>query len=96
MATWITGKKFAFTEANVDNSPNADGVYGLVRGPKNTIVYIGRGNIRERLQSHFNGDDSCIAKSQPTAYYREVCSNSVAREKELLRAYSTLCNEKIG
>jgi hypothetical protein len=94
--SWITGKKFAFTEENVDRSPDEQGVYGLVKGSNETIVYIGRGNIRERLQAHFGGDNSCITRSAPTSYYREPCSNSVAREKELLRAYATLCNEKIG
>jgi excinuclease UvrABC nuclease subunit len=93
---WIAGDKYPFTRQNVDRSPEGKGVYGLVKDANETIVYIGRGNIRERLQAHFNGDNDCITEQAPTHYYREVCSNSIAREKELLRAYRTLCNEKIG
>lgn len=94
--TWTSGQKYDFTQANVDNSPNNDGVYGLVKGAEATMVYIGRGNIRDRLQSHYRGDNQCITMERPTHYYREVCAYPEAREKELLQAYSTLCNKKVG
>jgi len=93
---WIEGKKYDFNQKNVDNSPDEDGVYGLVRGQQETIVYIGQGNIRDRLKSHFRGDNPCITREKPTEYYREVCDDPEAREKELLDSYSTLCNKKAG
>ena len=93
---WISGKKYDFTQENVDRSPDDDGVYALLRGAEGTIVYIGRGNIRERLQAHFGGDNPCISRAKPEHYRREVCSDSVSREKELLIAFKTVCNKKVG
>jgi hypothetical protein len=93
---WISGDKYAFTQENVDKSPNSDGVYGLVRGDGETKVYIGGGNIRSRLQSHFGGGNSCITREKPTHYYREVTQNWTSREKELIGAYDPICNKKVG
>lgn len=96
MADWISGKAYDFTQDNVDKSPDADGVYGLVRGKEQAVVYIGQGNIRDRLQSHFRGDNACITSARPDSYYREICSNPKAREKELFESWTTLCNKKVG
>ena len=44
-----------FTQAQIETiNPNQSGVYGLLRA--NAWIYLGRGNIRERLLGHLHGD----------------------------------------
>lgn len=86
---WIIGQEYYFIAENADRSPDHDGVYALVRGDK--VIYIGSGNIRERLQRHFKGDNPCITREAPTAYYRETCPDYRERERELREAYPPLC-----
>ena len=45
-------------------SPDQIGVYGLFR--VNQWVYVGRGDIRQRLLDHLNGDNPCITRNAPT------------------------------
>lgn len=49
----------AFTRANIENlNPNQLGCYGLyIQGE---WIYIGRGDIRQRLLDHLNGDNDLI------------------------------------
>lgn len=94
--SWLSGSKYAFSEENVDRSPDDDGVYGLVKGEAETKIYVGSGNIRDRLQSHFRGENPCIKREEPTHYYREVRSDYKEREKELIEAYDPVCNRKVG
>ena len=91
---WISGSRYEFTQQNVDLSPDADGIYGLVR--RDTKIYLGGGNIRDCLQSRYRGGDPCIKREKPTDYYREVCSDWKNREKELIVAYDPICNRRIG
>jgi hypothetical protein len=84
----ISGDKYAFTNENVDKSPTDNGAYALYDGA--TTIYFGRASgtdtIRARLQSHKRGDEgSCTQKA--TDYRREVCTNPISREKELLEEY---------
>ena len=89
---WIIGNRYEFQQQNGDGSPNADGVYGLVRG--GTKIYVGGGNIRNRLQSQYRGDNPCIKLEKPSHCYREARSDWKNREKEL--AYDPICNKQIG
>jgi len=58
-------KSRPFTRANVKSlNPNQKGCYGLYH--KDAWVYVGKGDIRERLLSHLSGDNSCITSSHPT------------------------------
>lgn len=91
---WISGNRYEFHQQNVDGSPNADGVYGLVRGE--TKIYVGGGNIRNGLQSHYRGDNPCIKLEKPSHYYRQARSDWKNREKELVEAYDPICNKQIG
>ena len=70
------------------------GVYGLYKGDR--WIYIGRGDIRERLLAHLNGDNPCITREAPTHWVDEVTAAHVAREQELLREISTACNQRVG
>jgi hypothetical protein len=99
----ITDGKYQFTQLNVDLSPNNIGVYELL--DSYIEIYIGRASetdtIRNRLQSHLRGDEGTCTK-QATHYRRQVCSNPVSRETELLEEYKHFhgglprCNQRIG
>jgi len=74
---------------------NQNGVYGLFNG--STCIYIGKGDIRERLLAHLNGDNPCITKSRPTHWTGEVLAGDPSnREKELIIELRPACNQKIG
>jgi len=97
----IQGELYAFTKENVDNSPDKQGVYALYLN--GDVIYYGRAtaSIRNRLQSHYRGDEGLCTK-QAKSYKREVCSNPVAREVQLLEEHKRLygrlprCNERVG
>jgi hypothetical protein len=91
---WIDGDKYDFTRQNVNNSPNEEGVYGLVRGVEK--IYVGGGNIRARLQSHFKGENPSVKKAKSTHYYREPLNDWAKREKELVNAFDPICNNQPG
>lgn len=84
----IEGKKYPFTQENVDNSPTDKGVYALY--DDEIIINIGKGDgengIRARLQAHKRGDEGDCTKNA-SHYRREVCSNPTTRERELLQEY---------
>lgn len=78
-------------------NPNQNGVYGIA----NTThwVYVGKGDIRERMLAHYNGDNSCIVLKQPTRWTAEVFTDKSkvdAREKELILELTPSCNKKVG
>jgi hypothetical protein len=86
-----------FTRQNIEAiNPSLSGVYGLFK--EGAWVYVGKGNIRERLLAHLNGDNSFILKALPTHWVDEVCNDPVmsAREKQLILEFSPLCNQKVG
>lgn len=86
----------AFTRANVEAlNPSQYGCYGLFRdrGPR---IYIGKGDIRQRLLDHLNGDNPRITRENPTHWYDEVTSNADAREKQLIVELNPICNRKVG
>lgn len=89
----ITGDLYNFTEDNVNGAPQSAGVYALYDAYKQ-LVYIGRAKggtttIRSRLQDHKAGREGLCTQSA-SYYRREVCSNPVAREAELLMEYKRL------
>jgi hypothetical protein len=71
-------------------------VYGLFRAGQ--WIYIGKGNIRERLLAHFNGDNPYILRAQPTHWVGEALLDPQMslREKELILLHKPLCNQKVG
>jgi hypothetical protein len=84
-----------FTRREIEAlSPNWDGVYGLFK--PEIWIYIGKGNLRQRLLAHFNGDNSCITSWAPTHFVIEVTPNLDERERQLLSEIQTKCNQRIG
>ena len=86
----ISGKEYPFSQKNVDQSPTDDGVYALY--DEGVTIYIGRGDgtngIRARLQAHKRGDEGKCTQGA-SDYRREVCNNTVTRERKLLQEYKT-------
>lgn len=76
-------------------SPGQFGVYGLFKS--GVWVYVGRGDIRQRLLDHINGDNPMIATQRPTHWVSEVIrGDAAARERTLIRELNPASNQKIG
>jgi hypothetical protein len=85
----------AFTRENIESlKPDQDGCYGLYR--QNNWIYVGKGDIRQRLLDHLNGDNSCINGSHPTHWVGVVTSDMDAEEKRLIRELRPSCNQRVG
>lgn len=84
-----------FTRAEITGLPaDQQGVYGLFRPQR--WIYVGRGNIRERLLAHLNGDNPCITREKPSHFVREVTSRSQSRERALILELDPICNRRVG
>ncbi|MDD4995613.1 MAG: hypothetical protein PHW53_04085 [Patescibacteria group bacterium] len=86
-----------FNKQNVEAiNANQLGVYGIFRD--GCWIYVGKGDIRQRLLDHLNGDIPSILAAQPTHWVNEVCGDPAMsnREKQLIVELEPLCNEKIG
>lgn len=85
-----------FTRERINSViPGQRGVYGLFR--KESWIYVGKGDIRERLLAHVGGDNPGILKYQPTHWVGEVMQGDPSeREKQLIVELQPLCNKKVG
>ena len=84
-----------FNKQTVESlAPNQMGCYGLWKA--GAWVYIGKGDIRQRLLAHLNGDNPCIVRERPTYFYTVVTRDYDAEEKRLILEFRPLCNEKVG
>ena len=77
-----------------DLEPNQNGVYGIYN--KHELIYIGRGDIRERMLGHIGGDNLCINIHKPTGWVAVVTGQMTSLEKELIEEYDPVCNERVG
>jgi len=94
-----------FNRGNIEAiTPRQMGCYGLFKwqptvsptGGSWICVYIGKGDIRQRLLDHLNGDNPCITKNRPTHWFDMVTSNMDAVEKALIIEYRPICNQRVG
>ena len=84
-----------FTKQNVQAlNLNQMGCYGLFKG--NQWIYVGKGDIRDRLLAHLNGDNPCITRNIPTHWVDVVTNDYDAEEKRLILQLSPTCNQKVG
>jgi hypothetical protein len=75
--------------------PNQNGVYGIFN--EREWIYVGKGDLRQRLLDHLNGDNPSILQRQPTHWVGEVfAQNPSERERILIIECSPICNKKIG
>ena len=82
----IQGDKYTFNQDNISKSPASPGVYELYDG--GALIYYGSStkSIRDRLQSHHDGDDGLCTQAA-SSYRRETCENGLQRERELLQEF---------
>lgn len=84
-----------FNRANIEGlDPNQHGVYGLFK--EGTWIYVGKGDIRQRLLDHLNGDIPCITREQPTHWIDEVTHDADERERQLILEFTPICNQRVG
>ncbi len=85
----------AFNRADIEGlNPDQIGCYGLYR--ETTWIYIGRGDIRNRLLDHLNGDNPCITREVPTHFVTVVTSDDEAPERRLITEFAPICNQRVG
>ena len=73
---------------------NQNGVYGIFKDT--TAIYIGSGDIRERLLAHINGDNPCITQNNPNLWIGIIVTGDpTRREGELIQEYRPICNRVI-
>ena len=69
------------------------GVYGLFN--EEGCVYVGKGNLRERLLGHlksgYTEEARCIRKNAPTCFLFEETENFVVRHMGLVVEYAPKC-----
>lgn len=70
------------------------GVYAIYNA--RTWIYVGSGDIRQRLLDHLGGDVPAIGTFAPTHFRAEVSDDSLVREKQLLREYMPACNPRMA
>ena len=75
-------------------NPDQNGCYGLYKS--GAWVYVGKGDIRQRLLDHFNGDNPCILRERPTHWVDIVSSDYDALEKQLILELKPICNQRVG
>ena len=93
-----------FNRANVEAiNPGQKGCYGLVRREvlcglvkPDVWVYVGKGDIRERLLAHLSGDNPCITGQAATHYVTALTQNMDQMETDLIWGLMPVCNKKVG
>jgi hypothetical protein len=90
-----------FTHSDISSlNPNQRGVYGILRNPNvPTWIYVGQGDLRDRLLAHLNGtdDNPCILRERPTHWVGEVKVLDLdERERQLILELNPICNRKVG
>lgn len=85
-----------FIKSDVEDlKPNQIGVYGIFRSGK--WIYVGKGDIRQRLLNHLNGDNECITRQLPTHWVAELTNGDPSeREKALILELQPTCNQRVG
>jgi hypothetical protein len=84
-----------FIRANVEAIRSGQmGCYGLFR--QGQWIYVGKGDIRQRLLDHLNGDNPCITRNGPTHWMDVVTDNYDNVEKALILELSPICNQRVG
>ncbi|MSO89696.1 MAG: hypothetical protein EXQ89_07000 [Rhodospirillaceae bacterium] len=70
------------------------GVYGLFS--RGACVYVGVGDIREKVLGHLIGDSAAIGRAAPDQWTAEITPNHAARAKALIAELNPTCNRKAG
>ena len=82
----IRGKKQRFTDTNISNAPDCDGVYGIYRYRE--LIYVGKGEGKEGIRSRLQAARlETRNRGNATSFQAEKCKNASNREKQLLEQY---------
>ena len=88
-------KPWVFNQQAIESfNSGQTGVYAIYNA--NKWIYIGRGDIRQRLLGHLNGDLPAIGTHTPTHFRAEVTDDAATREKQLLLEYMPACNPRLA
>ena len=85
-----TARMFSRTEVEA-LKPGKLGCYGLFK--EDGWVFIGTGDIRERLLAHLAGDNPCILEQRPTHWMFIVTADMHTEERRLIARLSPTCNK---
>ena len=90
----FTTRMRPYTKPEIERlNPGQNGVYGIFRGDK--AVYIGSGDIRDRMLKHINDDNPCITENTPDQWTAFLFSGDpTGKEGELIREYDPICNRQ--
>jgi hypothetical protein len=85
---------YAWTKSWIEfKAPNEQGVYWL-RDKDGKALFVGKGNILERLLSHWNHEkpaDLAIWDHNPATFRFELSAHPADRHAELVRELKPLC-----
>jgi excinuclease UvrABC nuclease subunit len=91
----IRGHDYLLNQSWIEfKAPNAQGVYCL-RDKEGKVIFVGKGNVRERLLSHWNhgsSTDAEIWSYAPATFRFELNNHPAEREAELIRELKPACN----
>jgi hypothetical protein len=68
------------------------GCYGLFR--RDRWIYIGTGDIRQRLLAHLEGDSPSILRQRPTHWVAVETADHESLERELVLACDPVCKDE--
>lgn len=85
-----------FSRVNIELvTSGQNGVYGIYK--QGQWLYVGKGDIRQRLLDHINGDVPGLLVAGPTHWVAEVVvGDPSAREKQLIVELNPSHNRRIG
>lgn len=79
----ITKTLHPFTDQEIDNAPDSQGVYALYEGKEATYYGSSDVSIRDRLRAHKSGNEGRCTQGA-AEFNSEYAADPLAREKELL------------
>jgi hypothetical protein len=83
-----------FDRESVEAAPvGSVGCYGLFR--KDRWIFIGKGDIRQGLLGHLNGDVPVILLQRPTHWVAVETPDYEVMERELVLACDPVCNRPL-
>lgn len=92
--TQIKGHDYTWSQSWIEfKAPNSLGVYCLW-DKEGKVIFVGKGNIRERLLSHWNrenGTDAEIWNCGPVTFRFELITHPAEREAELIQELKPAC-----